>query len=55
MYTLGQESTILGGINIGNNVTIGAKTLVLKDIPSNSIVIGNPAKITKKTKKTKKH
>ncbi len=48
---IGAGSTILGGITIGNNVIIGAKTMVLKDIPSNSIVIGNPAKITEKTKK----
>ena len=47
---IGAGSTILGDITIGNNVTIGAKTMILKDIPNNSTVIGNPAKIIKKTK-----
>lgn len=45
---IGAGSTILGGIKIGNNVTIGAKTVVLKDVPDNCVVVGNPAKIIKK-------
>ncbi|MFV0194106.1 serine acetyltransferase [Empedobacter falsenii] len=36
---------IIGNITIGNNVTIGASAVVLKDIPDNSIVVGNPARI----------
>ena len=36
---------VIGGIKIGNNVTIGANAVVTKDIPDNCIVVGNPAKI----------
>ena len=34
-------------VNIGNNVIIGAGSVVTKNIPSNSIVAGNPARIIK--------
>jgi acyl-[acyl carrier protein]--UDP-N-acetylglucosamine O-acyltransferase len=39
------NSTILKGTVIGNNVVIGANSLVSKDIPNNVVVAGNPAKI----------
>jgi putative colanic acid biosynthesis acetyltransferase WcaB len=39
---------IIGDISIGNNVKIGAGSVVIKDIPSNCVVVGNPAKIIKK-------
>ena len=38
---------IIGNINIGNNVTIGAGSVVVKDIPDNVVVVGNPARIIK--------
>ncbi len=44
---LGAAVTIIGGIRIGNNVTIGAGSVVVKDIPDNSIAVGNPAKVIK--------
>lgn len=34
-----------GGINIGDNVTIGANAVVLNDVPENCIAVGVPAKI----------
>ena len=34
-----------GGITIGDNVVIGANAVVTKDIPSNSVVVGIPAKV----------
>lgn len=36
---------IVGGIKKGNNVIIGANAVVIKDVPDNSVVAGNPAKI----------
>lgn len=36
---------VLGGITIGDNVTIGANAVVLKDVPDNSIAVGVPAKV----------
>ena len=38
-------SIIVGGITIGNNAVIGAGTVVLKDVPENATVVGNPARI----------
>lgn len=43
--TISKGSIVFGGINIGNNVTIGALTLVDKPIPDNTIVAGIPCKI----------
>lgn len=42
------NSIIIGDISIGDNAIIGAGTIVLNDVPSDSIVIGNPAKILKR-------
>lgn len=42
---VGAGSTILYGVRIGTNVIIGAGSLVNKDIPSNSVVGGVPAKV----------
>lgn len=39
---------IVGGVIIGSNVTIGAGAVVVKDIPSDCLVVGNPARIIKK-------
>jgi serine O-acetyltransferase len=38
---------ILGDVTIGNNVVVRANSLVLGDIPDNSMAVGNPARITK--------
>lgn len=40
--------TILGPVKIGNNVTIAANSVVIKDIPDNCVVSGVPAKIIRK-------
>ena len=42
---IGAGTIILPGIEIGENSLIGAGSLVHKDIPPNSVVIGNPCKI----------
>ena len=44
---IGGSVTILPGVTIGDNVTIGAGSVVAKDIPSNSVAVGNPAKVIK--------
>ena len=45
---VGACSTILAGITIGDKSVIGAGSIVTKDIPSDSVAVGNPAKIIKK-------
>ncbi len=42
---VGANVVILGDIKIGDNVIIGAGSVVVKDIQSNSIVVGNPARL----------
>lgn len=42
---IGMRSTILGGSNIGNNVIIGAGSVVSGKIPDNSVAVGVPAKV----------
>ena len=43
--TVGAGAKILGNINIGDRVRVGAITVVLKDVPSNSTVVGIPGRI----------
>jgi len=42
---LGTGAILLGAISVGDNVIIGAGSLVNTDIPSNSLAVGNPAKV----------
>lgn len=42
---IAKGSIVMGGITIGNNVTIGANAVVTKPIPDNAIVAGVPTKI----------
>lgn len=44
---VGAGAKILGGIRIGDNVKIGANSVVLKSVPANSTVIGVPARVIK--------
>ncbi|MCC5639285.1 serine acetyltransferase [Nostoc sp. CHAB 5844] len=39
---------VLGNIQVGNNVTIGANAVVVKDVPSDCVVVGIPAAIIKR-------
>ncbi|WP_133758747.1 LbetaH domain-containing protein [Gelidibacter sediminis] len=43
--TVGAQVVIIGDISIGNNVIIGAGSVVVKDVPSNCVIAGNPAQI----------
>lgn len=45
--TIFPSSIIIGGIHIGDDVVIGAGSVVLTDIPQKAIVAGNPARIIK--------
>jgi serine acetyltransferase len=45
--TVGPNSVIIGPIVIGKNAIIGAGSVVVKDVPPNGIVAGNPAKLVK--------
>ena len=42
---LGAGCCILGDINLGDNVKVGANAVVIKDVPENCTVVGVPARI----------
>jgi acetyltransferase-like isoleucine patch superfamily enzyme len=44
------SSTIMAGITIGEGAIVGAGSVVTKNVPSNTIVAGNPAKILRTIK-----
>ncbi len=45
---IGGSVTILPGVHIGSNTTIGAGSVVVSDIPANSVAVGNPARVIRK-------
>lgn len=53
---IGAGVQVMPGVTIGSNVVIGGGSVVVKDIPDNSVAVGNPCKvireITEKDKKT---
>ncbi|WP_428829622.1 DapH/DapD/GlmU-related protein, partial [Paenibacillus riograndensis] len=42
---IGTNVTICPGVTIGENTVIGAGSVVTKDIPANSLAVGNPCKV----------
>jgi len=48
--SIGSGATILCNVEIGENAIVGANSLVTKNVPANSIVAGNPAKLIRKIK-----
>lgn len=44
---IGNNTIILPGVNIGNDVIIGAGAIVTRDIPDNSVAVGVPARVIK--------
>jgi UDP-2-acetamido-3-amino-2,3-dideoxy-glucuronate N-acetyltransferase len=43
--SIGSAATLLSGITVGENAIVGAGSVVTKDVPQNTIVAGNPARI----------
>ena len=46
--SIGSSVTLLCGITVGENAIIGAGSVVTKDVPANTIVAGNPARVVRK-------
>lgn len=44
---IGVGTIVLPGVTIGNNVLIGVGSVVSRDIPDNSLAVGNPARVVK--------
>lgn len=47
---IGANAIILPGVTIGDNVVIGAGSIVTKDMPSNTIAVGSPARVIRENK-----
>lgn len=52
---IGSGAKIIGNINIGDNVRIGANCVVVTDVPDNSVVVSQSSRIIKKDKINNKH
>ena len=48
--SIGSGSTILSNVTIGENAIIGAGSVVTKDVPADTIVAGNPARVKRRIK-----
>jgi acetyltransferase-like isoleucine patch superfamily enzyme len=48
--SIGSGSTILSNVTIGENAIIGAGSVVTKDVPADTIVAGNPARVKRKVR-----
>ncbi|HEX7097505.1 MAG TPA: hypothetical protein VF183_16595 [Acidimicrobiales bacterium] len=46
--TIAAGAVVVGPVVIGDDVTIGANTTVVKDVPSGSVVVGQPSRIVKR-------
>ncbi len=46
--SIGSETTLLGGITVGEKAIVGAGSVVTKDVPPGTIVAGNPARVIKR-------
>lgn len=45
---IGANVVVLPGVSIGDGAVVGAGSVVTKDVPDNTVVVGNPARVVKK-------
>ncbi|WP_442854348.1 DapH/DapD/GlmU-related protein [Arthrobacter sp. Soil782] len=44
---IGSNATILPGVTIGDNAVVAAASVVTKDVPANTVVVGSPARVAR--------
>ncbi len=44
---IGANVTVLPGVTIGDNAVVAAASVVKKDVPENSVVVGSPARVVR--------
>jgi acetyltransferase-like isoleucine patch superfamily enzyme len=47
---LGAKVTVIQGVTIGNNVVVGANSVVTHDLPDNCVAVGAPARVVRQLK-----
>jgi UDP-2-acetamido-3-amino-2,3-dideoxy-glucuronate N-acetyltransferase len=47
--SIGSGAVLMGGITVGEKAIVGAGSVVTKDVPANTIVAGNPARVLRRT------
>jgi acetyltransferase-like isoleucine patch superfamily enzyme len=52
--SIGSGATILANVTIGENALVGAGSVVIRDVPANTIVAGNPARVLRKVDSKRK-
>ena len=52
--SIGSSATILCGVTVGENAIVGAGSVVTKDVPPDTVVAGNPARVLRKVNQEKK-
>lgn len=52
---IGSNAIIMAGVTIGDEVIVGSGAIVTKNVPSHSIVAGNPARIIREGIRTRKY
>jgi acetyltransferase-like isoleucine patch superfamily enzyme len=45
---IGTHSTVMPGVTVGENAVVGAHSFVTRDVPSDAVAVGVPAKVIKK-------
>jgi len=45
---IGSNATVMCGVTIGENAIVGAGSVVTKDVPANTVVAGNPARVLRR-------
>jgi UDP-2-acetamido-3-amino-2,3-dideoxy-glucuronate N-acetyltransferase len=48
--SIGTGATILGGVQVGERAIVGAGAVVTKDVPADTVVAGNPARVIRELK-----
>lgn len=51
--SIGSSATVLAGVTIGENAIVGAGAVVTKDVPADTIVAGNPARVMRKIERNR--